>query len=43
VHEGLYFGVTALSLPFLNPATRDKEVPKYVILRIDSVATGMSR
>jgi 4-amino-4-deoxy-L-arabinose transferase-like glycosyltransferase len=43
VHEGPYFGVTALSFPFLNPATRDKEVPKYVILRIDSVASTMSR
>jgi 4-amino-4-deoxy-L-arabinose transferase-like glycosyltransferase len=34
LHEGGAFGVTALSLPFLNPATRDKEVPKYVILKL---------
>ena len=34
LHEGGHFGVTALSLPFLNPATRDKEVPKYVILQL---------
>ena len=34
LHEGGHFGVTALSLPFLNPATRDKEVPKYVILSL---------
>jgi 4-amino-4-deoxy-L-arabinose transferase-like glycosyltransferase len=32
LHEGPAFGVTALSLPFLNPATRDQEVPKYLIL-----------
>jgi hypothetical protein len=35
LHEGGAFGVTALSLPFLNPATRDKEVPKYVILALN--------
>jgi 4-amino-4-deoxy-L-arabinose transferase-like glycosyltransferase len=35
VHEGSHFGVTALSLPFLNPATRDKEVEKYVLIDLD--------
>lgn len=34
LHEGPHFGVTALSLPFLNPATRDREVPKYVLVRL---------
>lgn len=34
LHEGGAFGVTALSLPFLDPAKRDKEVPKYVILSL---------
>jgi 4-amino-4-deoxy-L-arabinose transferase-like glycosyltransferase len=34
LHEGGHFGVTSLSLPFLNPATRDKEVPKYVIISL---------
>lgn len=34
MHEGPHFGVTALSLPFLNPETRDKEVPKYVLLQL---------
>lgn len=32
LHEGPYFGVTALSLPFLNPKTRDGEVPKYLLI-----------
>jgi hypothetical protein len=35
LHEGSCFGVTALSLPFLNPATREKEVPKYVIISLN--------
>jgi hypothetical protein len=35
LHEGGHFGVTALSLPFLNPATRNNEVPKYVLLDLD--------
>ncbi len=35
IHEGSHFGVTALSLPFLNPDTRDKEVPKYLIIDLD--------
>lgn len=34
LHEGPHFGVTALTLPFLNPATRDQEVPKYVLVRL---------
>lgn len=34
LHEGPHFGVTALSLPFLNPATRDQEVPKYVLIAL---------
>lgn len=34
LHEGPHFGVTALSLPFLNPETRDREVPKYVIIKL---------
>ena len=32
LHEGGHFGVTALTLPFLNPKTREKELPKYVII-----------
>jgi hypothetical protein len=32
MHEGPRFGVSMLTLPFLNPDTRDKEVPKYLIL-----------
>jgi 4-amino-4-deoxy-L-arabinose transferase-like glycosyltransferase len=35
IHEGPRFGVTALSLPFLDPVKRDKEVPKYVIIDLD--------
>ena len=35
LHEGSHFGVTALSLPFLNPATREKELPKYVIIDLN--------
>ncbi len=34
LHIGPHFGVTALSLPFLNPETRDKEVPKYALLQL---------
>jgi 4-amino-4-deoxy-L-arabinose transferase-like glycosyltransferase len=34
LHEGNHFGVTRLSLPFLNPDTREKEVPKYVIISL---------
>ena len=32
MHEGPRFGVSMLTLPFLNPDTRDKEVPKYLFL-----------
>lgn len=35
LHEGGHFGVTALSLPFLNPATRDQEVPKYLLIALN--------
>lgn len=41
LHEGPYFGVTSLSLPFLNPATRDAEVPKYVLLRLNGTRVNM--
>lgn len=34
IFEGDYYGVSRLSLPFLNPATRDKEVIKYVIAEL---------
>lgn len=34
LHEGPDFGVTMLSIPFLNPETRDKEVPRYVVLQL---------
>lgn len=35
VHEGGHFGVSALSLPFLNPSTREAEVPRYVLVDLD--------
>ncbi|NCI46930.1 ArnT family glycosyltransferase [Sediminibacterium soli] len=35
LHEGPYFGVTSLSLPFLNPETRSGEVPAYVIIDLE--------
>ena len=35
LHEGNHFGVTSLSLPFLNPATRERELPKYIIIDLD--------
>lgn len=35
LHEGSAFGVTALSLPFLNPATREKEVRKYLLIALN--------
>ncbi|SDX52876.1 4-amino-4-deoxy-L-arabinose transferase [Hydrobacter penzbergensis] len=34
VYEGEYYGVSMLSLPFLNPATRSKEVTKYAIVKL---------
>ncbi|MCK9402243.1 MAG: glycosyltransferase family 39 protein [Chitinophagaceae bacterium] len=33
--EGNHFGVSILTLPFLNPATREKELAKYVIIDLD--------
>ncbi len=36
LHEGGSFGVTALSLPFLDPRKRDQEIPKYVILELEN-------
>lgn len=35
IFEGDYYGVSMLSLPFLNPATRDKEVTKYAIIKLN--------
>jgi len=35
VHEGNQFSVSLLTLPFLNPATRQAETPRYVILDLD--------
>lgn len=34
IFEGEYYGVSMLSLPFLNPATREKEVTKYAIVTL---------
>jgi len=36
IFEGEYYGVSMLSLPFLNPATRGKEVTKYAIVKLAS-------
>lgn len=33
--EGNHFGVSILTLPFLNPETREKELSKYVIIDLD--------
>jgi 4-amino-4-deoxy-L-arabinose transferase-like glycosyltransferase len=35
VYEGESYGVTQLSLPFLNPATRSKEVGHYSIVKVE--------
>lgn len=35
VHEGNQFAVSLLTLPFLNPTTRQAETPRYVILDLD--------
>lgn len=35
IHEGNQFAVSLLTLPFLNPATREKETPKYIIIDLD--------
>jgi hypothetical protein len=34
MHKNAYFGVSMLTLPFLNPATRDKEVTPYIIVTL---------
>jgi 4-amino-4-deoxy-L-arabinose transferase-like glycosyltransferase len=34
LHNNAYFGVSMLTLPFLNPATRDKEVTPYIIVTL---------
>lgn len=34
LHEGGHFGVTSLSIPFLDPKKRAGEVPKYVLLEL---------
>ena len=34
LHKNAYFGVSMLTLPFLNPATRDKEVTPYIIVAL---------
>jgi 4-amino-4-deoxy-L-arabinose transferase-like glycosyltransferase len=34
LHNTAYFGVSMLTLPFLNPATRDKEVTPYIIVTL---------
>jgi 4-amino-4-deoxy-L-arabinose transferase-like glycosyltransferase len=34
LYQNAYFGVSMLTLPFLNPATRDKEVTPYIIVTL---------
>jgi hypothetical protein len=34
LHKNAYFGVSMLTLPFLNPATREKEVTPYIIVNL---------
>ena len=34
LYQNVYFGVSMLTLPFLNPATRDKEVTPYIIVTL---------
>jgi len=34
VHEGPNYAVSVLSAEFLNPATRDKNLPKYVMIKL---------
>ena len=34
LHKNAYFGVSMLTLPFLNPAIRDKEVTPYIIVTL---------
>lgn len=35
IHEGNHFAVSLLTAIFLNPATRNTEMPKYVIIDLD--------
>lgn len=35
IHEGNHFAVSLLTAIFLNPATRNTEIPKYVIIDLD--------
>lgn len=35
IHEGNQFSVSLLTLPFLNPTTREKETPRYIIIDLD--------
>lgn len=35
IFEGAYYGVSMLSLPFLNPETRAKETVPYVVVDLD--------
>lgn len=35
IHEGNQFSVSLLTLPFLNPLTREKETPRYIIIDLD--------
>ncbi len=35
IFEGDYYGVSMLSLPFLNPETRVKEVTRYAIIKLN--------
>lgn len=35
IHEGNQFSVSLLTLPFLHPATREKETPRYIIVDLD--------
>jgi hypothetical protein len=35
IFEGEYFGVSMLTLPFLNPKTRSKETVSYVLVDLD--------
>ena len=34
LYKNVYFGVSMLTLPFLNPATREKEVTPYIIVAL---------
>jgi 4-amino-4-deoxy-L-arabinose transferase-like glycosyltransferase len=34
LHEGPNYGVSVLSADFLNPVTRDKNLPKYVMIKL---------